>query len=259
MKEQTSYNPPDAVGVPLSPTVLHEYRREASIGKGFGKFNPEGHYVNNLVMYKSDGKQGLGWGNNRIYGHIRIERIPAEGDQSFTLKVDRSFETIIHAFYNTHAIIECANDALATPKGWQQTVRFTNGVRKPMPELDIDEKVSIEGSTLKRTVDGKTDTETIEPNLTTEFSLFDAVQRLSFDETNVLEFNMLEDLKLNRANQRLSYRGVRTVVTQDGQVDLHLYQQTGHGVIPYEYWVGDNHRILYVVSGNLAYVNDFGA
>ena len=252
---------PPAIEIPLSPSLLSRFGRTANLILGTRSFDPFGENRSRFVMYKTDGKRNQGWANNRLYGFLRINR--SIGTESAVhLHVERSFETALHSDYTVVADIECRSDALQTLTGFRQSVQFTDHRRLHMSGLDLEESGSIANQSFVRIANGRTvRSERRLDRLTTEWAVFDAVQRLDFTPGIVLEFDMLEDMVFYRTGQRLAYMGTEThtVSGNDLPVEFHVFRQTGRGVLPYDYYLADNHRLLYVISGNLAYVADYGS
>jgi hypothetical protein len=92
---------------------------------------------------------------------------------------------------------------------------------------------------------------------TSNWSLFDAVQRLSGKGAAPLRFAVLEDLDLVKPNQRLTFvEGTSVAVGEGRQLALSGYERIGEGILPYHYWVDEQHRLLFVLSGPRAYLYD---
>lgn len=94
------------------------------------------------------------------------------------------------------------------------------------------------------------------PNaFTGSWSLFDAVQRLPF-EVDPIEFDMLDDLELMKPRQRLVAGPSIEVVLNGRKLRLHSFEQIGEGILPYSYWLDDQHRLLIAVGGVRAFIWD---
>ena len=86
--------------------------------------------------------------------------------------------------------------------------------------------------------------------ITADWCLFEAVQRLPFESTTPLVVDILEGLSVHKYNQRLSYRGLYTRANNS----LQWFHQIGHGVLPYEYWLDNHHRLQMVTTGARTYI-----
>ena len=92
---------------------------------------------------------------------------------------------------------------------------------------------------------------------TCEWSLFEVVQRSTADAT--VEFDLLEGLSLFKPGQRLVSRGTSKQNWNGEQVQLDRFQQWGVGVLPFDYWVDQHHRLVLVTTLSRAYVLDADA
>ena len=43
------------------------------------------------------------------------------------------------------------------------------------------------------------------------------------------------------------------------KISLQRFEQIGHGILPYEYWLDKNHRLVIAVTGPRAYILDDNA
>ena len=92
--------------------------------------------------------------------------------------------------------------------------------------------------------------------VTSDWCLFDAVQRLPFDKSANTKFNVFERLTVLKENQRLYYRENIKYQFKNLNLPLHSFLQIGSGVLPYEYWLDKNHRLLMATSGDRLYIMD---
>jgi hypothetical protein len=83
------------------------------------------------------------------------------------------------------------------------------------------------------------------------------VQHLRGKDTAPLRFALLEDLDLLKPNHRLSFAETATVKAAGGsELKLTGYEQIGEGVLPFHYWLDEQRRLLFVLSGPRAYIYD---
>ncbi|MBM4049677.1 MAG: hypothetical protein FJ279_31665 [Planctomycetes bacterium] len=59
-----------------------------------------------------------------------------------------------------------------------------------------------------------------------------------------------------KPNQRLAYRRSLELPLSDQKVKLHCFEHLGEGILPYEYWLDDQRRLLIAVSGMRAFIFD---
>ena len=155
------------------------------------------------------------------------------------------------AFVNTiEAHIRCRLNKIATPLEWHFSSRFVDPDGRAMPELKITEKSGINSKQPLKAVEPET--------ITSNWSLFEAIQRLEF-KTNRISFNLFENLRTLKKNHKLTYRGVYPFKYTNKEVKLQWFNEIGNGVLPYEYFVDDAHRVLLATSLNKAIILDDNA
>ena len=177
---------------------------------------------------------------NQNVGFVRIKRI-GESDKTFALNVYQEVAQTDGITNIIDATIKCRNNQLALPIQWKVSSRFTGADGKHISELS-----SSNNGAATTGVD----------KMTGDWCLFEAVQRLKISKETVLGFDMLEGLSLLKKGQRLSYRGLSQTKIGDKDIPLHCFVQLGSGVLPCEYWLDENHRLLIVTSMNKAYILD---
>lgn len=241
------------VGSPLTPDVLGELDALDGIPARSDGFTPNGDWVNTYRIWTCHGYRESG---NEDEGFLRLARKAGPPGEPFTLKIDRQ---ILHDSANLHSIhaeIECSNDALASPVRWQLSSRhvgFDGAVRSG---LGTRERSRIDDNGLTVSTDGKECRRNLSRPVTADWCLFEAVQRTAFEAGPIGPFSLLEGLSVSRAGHRLSYRGLDPTGIDALGGRLHRFEQLGQGTLPYEYWLGEDHRLLIVVTGARAYILD---
>jgi len=210
------------------------------------------HYARHALVPEPGGAP-----NGGLSGTLSVEQKP-EGD-TLRLKV---IESVITCFSSptTTAEITCAKDALLTPRRWSLSIRWqTHAPSTATPgELDQDRGGRSEGGDLVLKA-AKERRRAAPERWTSYWSLFAAVPRLPFAASSVLTFDLLEDLELLKPGQRLAYLGPQPVKLGEKALNLHVFEQTGHGVLPWRWWLDDQHRVLLAAGGRRAYLLDAGA
>jgi hypothetical protein len=228
------------VGSPITPSMLVELNAITKLPPTPGNFNPAGNWSHSYRIWTCHGYRESG---NDNVGFLRIERTDSSGE-TFVLNVHQEIlqtDAIIHILDGT---IKCRNNQLASPVEWKLQSRFTGTDGKNISELLSSDN----GKAVKQ-----------EERATSDFCLFEAVQRLSYDKNISVSFDLLEGMSLKKSGHRLSYRGV-TPLKKDGRdILLHCFVQSGSGILPYEYWLDDRHLLLAVISMNKAYILDDNA
>ncbi len=87
-----------------------------------------------------------------------------------------------------------------------------------------------------------------------EWSLIEAVQRLPRTAFPLLRFHLLTHDGMLLPNHTVGYRGAVEVDTAGGVLRLHGYQHMGTGILPWVYYTADSGRLLVAVSGLQAWL-----
>lgn len=240
------------VGSPLTPKLLQQMEAFTEF-PDTPDFEPNGDWVNFYKVWSSKGY--LIDDDNMTNGFIRIERISgAQSDDPFQLIIDKEVVDDEGITNTIHAEIECENDQLARLREWKITSSFTENKNSLIPDCDIVETAIKKGTQLEiRRGEETLITEVAEP-LTADCCIFELVQRLAFQASVSVKFNLFEGLNKLKHDQSLSYRGTDTIELDNGTRLLHCFQQLGKGVLPYEYWLDKNHRLMVATTLSRAYI-----
>jgi len=177
--------------------------------------------------------------------------------------------------------VEGKADGLATPIRWQAQSCVHDTEDKPIEDTRLQEtgEAGERGPRVK--VGGKTARVSVEGPFTFDWCLFEAVQRLPGEALEPLAFTLIDRLSREaKAEQRLAFRTAATVelggkrvwreekqTLEAGAVyrpvparegatatALRAYNQTGRGILPVVYWVNEQGRLLFALSGLIGYV-----
>jgi len=243
------------VGSPLTPGLLEDLGALGEIPPAPTSFAPDGDWVNTYRVWTCHGYRESG---NDDEGFLKIERVGQGRDGRFRLNVDQQIVHTEAALNAIHAELECKTDPIASLVRWRLSSRFVGPEGEVRPRLGTEERGRVRGEGIEVSMNGRTFTRDGSSRLTADWCLFEAVQRLKFEEGQPLAFDMLdllEGLSLLRRGHRLSYRGVESATFGSG-IPLHGFHQLGHGTLPYEYWLDDQHRLVIVVTHSRVYVLD---
>jgi hypothetical protein len=95
--------------------------------------------------------------------------------------------------------------------------------------------------------------------ITTNWGLLDAVQRLNWrHKTHRLNFNLLQNMDVLKANQCIEYLAGNKARFGDKEMNLHGYCHCGEGILPSYYWVTDNNILIIARFGLMAYIYKSG-
>jgi len=232
---------------PLTLETLREYGALADISPPAGRFDPNGTWKHTYQIWLVE---------RGASGYLRLERSLSADGRSVGLSVEMSVVQATRAVYQTKVDLQCAPDALSTPRSWRIESMILDPKGQPIDVAKVAETATVKDGTIEVTTGKHTFVRKVPSVLTSNWSLFDVVQRLSGKETKPLGFALLEDLDLLKEGQRLSYWQTTKIELGGKAIPLCGYQQTGAGILPYQYWVDDPHRLLFAISGVRAYILD---
>ncbi len=225
-----------------------------------GAFDAEDCWQHSYDVYPVYGKWSK-WSEEHK-GQCRIKREVLSGNDTFRLEVS-SEVTFLDYGYGIHptktqlttASIQCANNTLATLQSWRLESASLDGEGEPRPLSQMSESGVFAKGIIKLTnPEGVSREIDVSENLTSNWSLFDAVQRLHKKEPPKADFEMLEDLRLPRANQHLTSDGLIEAELGGEMIRLYGFHQIGDGILPIHYWLDEQGRLLFALGGVRAYL-----
>lgn len=220
-----------------------------------GAFDPAGEWRQTYALYILAPARGAKSETPSPYGKLVLNRKPAEAGR-FQLEVDLAISTRARSGLRTRATITCAADRLATPHEWQLLSEPVEG-GKPVAGTSVTETGVLRDGAIVRK--GRVSHKVAAPGaVTSNWSLFEAVQRLPFDAPEPLSFDMLEDLDLYKAGQTLRPAGAVNLELGGREVRLHTFRQIGRGILPTHYWLDDEHRLIAAAGSLRAIIWDGG-
>ena len=226
---------------PLSLEALQQFGVFTGFSPPAGSFAPHGPWQHTYSVWV------VGADNS---GYLQLERTSA------ALKVKLAIVQSTGSVQHTEAAIECAADALFTPRAWRLESWLDGLDGKPISYTKISEQAVLKDGNLELKAGNRTVTRKVPMPITSNWSLFDVVQRLAGAETQPLSFALLEDLDLVKPDQRLMFRESREIELNGKTLKLDRFDLIGQGVLPWQYWVDDRHRLLVAISGQKAFVFD---
>ena len=237
-----------------------------------GKFDPAGQWSQLYTQY-SLGPISGGWRSAfRTVGALRLERMPDENG-GFTQRGRHVTQMIGKTWLSTEWIADYGGNRLATPWRWSFTSDLLfnfKPVDKNFRYQDVGptsyQNRSLPMASAKNHFTGRVEGDeiinegcspiTLAPTtkLAVNWGVFDAVQRLESKLEVPLTFDMLEDFDLHKPGQTLRSGGALTVEFAGESVRLHSFLQTGWGILPWEYWLNEQGRLVLAVGGFKGYV-----
>jgi len=240
------------VARPLSPTRLTELKAIDEFPKVREDFDPQGAFKHEYDLWITYGY--FPDRRNRVVGGLKLSKASPDGGK-FKLGVVQTFMNSQSVLHTLTASANCSHDQLARPRRWRLRSKFDQtkdtwqGIDK-----ELRSKYEIDGTTLRVSTNDKTSSRKLQSWPTSDWSLFEAVQRFPFKSGFEVKCDLLEGLSVLRPAQRITYEGQITHQWGSGKVQLHYYRQFGQGMLPYEYYLDETHRLVMVVSGYRAYI-----
>jgi len=229
------------VGTPLTPNLLVDLGAIDKLGRYDGDFNPHGLYVNLYRIWTCHGYRKSG---NRTRGYLKIERQLSDLAGTIAYKITRKI-------LNDHGFLQCysasilsRNDELSSLIKWKLHSQFFGPDGEIIPDLEIKKADTAESYQHKMKTGIGTTRVNGDTNLTADWCLFDAIQRLPVNTGLALEFNMLEEMTMFRKNHRLRYDKQERLNISGESRKLFRFHQYGQGTLPTEYWLDVKQRLI---------------
>ncbi len=222
-----------------------------------GAIDPSGHWFHQYRLYTVV--------NGDIpvppaRGTLRIERVPqAAGGAVLNISYEKTSRYAgVHTFVAT---VVCAGDDLATPVKWTST--YTAAAAAHPLKMSLEQNESGAASDGALTIQhGREQTKLpVSSAYTSNWALFDAVQRMARPGGAPLRFTLLDD-DAPKPNQVLAF--YQSVDLKDRwprapNLRVHGFLQIGDGTTPQVYWVDDRGELLFLVSGLNVFILDAAA
>lgn len=248
-KDQMQRSP---VSRPLSPTRLTELKVLGKFPKPDPDFDPQKGFTHKYDLWMTYGH--VPHSENRVVGGVVLKKSdPVEG--RFKINLVQTYGNAEDVVHTLTATAICKHDLLALPMKWTLTSGFSRtkatwkGVQK-----NLTSTYAVEGEKLVVRINGQANARKLPGTTTSDWTLFEAIQRMPAKPGFEATFNVLEGLSVLRPEHRIIYKELVTHQWGGEQVKLHYYRQFGQGMLPYEYYLDERHRLVMVVSGYRAYV-----
>jgi hypothetical protein len=202
-------------------------------------FDPKGEWEHTFVMWNP--ARAAKNAKSEQAGSLRIRKRLAPNGK-IRLQVTQVIKMQgVNGSGVTRASITCADDDLATPIRWtvDSEILDPKGKQVPLTSTSVSGENAVQAGRLT----------------TSNWSLFEAVQRLPFD-CRELRFEMFEEMELRKPEHRLWPGAAADVEIGGRTVKLHSFEQIGRGILPMTYWLDDQHRLIIAVNARRAYLLD---
>jgi hypothetical protein len=186
-------------------------------------------------------------------GSLKLERIP-KGLGGCTLAFELAKDTAANLVQHISGKLSCAGDALSTPISWDLTetlcapfgsVAFQRTMRKSGKRAGGALEIAIDGATVRHDSPGA---------YSSNWALFDAVQRLPRTVETPLQFSLLDGCDALKRGHILAFRrtvNVELPVPESKKTTmiLHRYDHRGSAFSPAAYWTDEQGRVVFFISG----------
>lgn len=217
-------------------------------------FDPLGAWKNSYDIVMSCSVEDAG-----VIGACSIERIPVNSERArFLLKYRKIAMDGSQAGGNLRfqAEFECVNDELSTPINWE----YESTISWPSGNAIDDVRMRDSGTACNGVIKAGKQRTRIVGQFALSWGLMDAVQRFPHDKTFARRVTLIDRLNNQiKPNHSITFRESVIVDFGKAKVHLHAYDHTGAGAMPTVYWVDNQGRLLFIISGLIAYVYNDGA
>jgi hypothetical protein len=238
-----------------------------------GPHDPAGDWRLTYRLYSLGATAGIG---GRV-ANVQIGRKRLAADR-FAMQIECLKPTARRFAAKLAARIEARGARLAEPVQWSWNAEIVDPSGTVIPDSRLQRSARLEGSALqlgprKLVVSGP---------CTMNWLLMEAVGRLPHEAFPALSFTLLEDFDRPKPGHTLHYaqsvavllgerdvRQTRIEQLEQGRIHktvwgraggqavrLHVYHHLGEGSVPWVYWVDDQGRLLFAISGIEAYALD---
>ncbi len=146
------------------------------------------------------------------------------------------------------------NSVLSTPVGWWFESRLLDAAGKTIANTKMKKTGLLKEDDILITCGQDVQKIKVTGPCTTNWSLFDAVQRLPREKTKPQRFTLIDHFDQIKPGYLLSYRKTMDVSLGGQKLRLVAYDQVGRGNVPWVYWLDRQGRLLFIVAGLEAYV-----
>ncbi len=183
-------------------------------------------------------------------------KVIREAGADVITELNDTYSPVFMGNYIFKGEVLASNDLLATPQSWLCETKITKG-QSEAPFMNTghvwsgsfrDGKVFYESGNINRM------THSVSGQLTWKWGLIHLVQKMAEQSLKEISFSTLDEMDLVYEYQRARLRKRQLIDTGRGIVEFTVVEVSGDGVIPTVYWIDDNYRVTFIISGVEAYV-----
>jgi hypothetical protein len=213
-----------------------------------------------VQLYRLTTNPGM-WAHNLESGWLKLQIEPFEGGQRIhfcQVSIDggstarnRQSYTPHHAFCRVSGWMQCRNGAI---QSWQlkSGIFHQSGAGEiPVNQTMYAEQGRVLEAALEVEIDGKTFNRkrVSAAPLISEWNILSLVGSFPFREGVAARYNLFEGLSLQKPDASLVYMGRHATPHWGGE--LHVFSLVGRGIVPLDYWLDSEHRLICCLSGGL--------
>lgn len=215
-----------------------------------GNFSPESAYELRFGLYTILSPKRFGQ-----EGELRIAAVPTDDGHVFVeIRVQRTGTSGYSQYIAFRT--DCRRELLTVPERWTASSKLAlSDDALPYLHTGLLKHGAADPGALVIECEGVRQTRSLSSPYTAKWLLIDAVQRLNGDSELPCEFTVIDEFDDARPGQRLERKSrisVSLAATEAQTVTA--FQHTGAGVIPTVYWVDDQGRVLFIISGQEVYI-----
>jgi hypothetical protein len=220
-------------------------------------FDPAGHWSHTYHLYTVvNGDIPV----PPVRGTLQIERVPQPaGGVNLNIKYEKTSR-----YAGVHTIVAtviCAGDELSTPVKWNSTYTAAPPAHPIKMSLEQQGSGFAGDGALIIKQGGEQKKLPLPAAYTSNWALFDVVQRLQRPGGDALRFTLFDD-DAPKPNQALAFcltADLKNRWTGAPDLRVHGFLQIGEGTTPQVYWVDDRGELLFLSSGLNVFVLDTAA
>jgi hypothetical protein len=236
---------------PITPEYLQTEGGFTSFPPAPEDYSPRGTWTHKYDVYASRGTVEAGI---ELLGSIEMKRIAGKPEGPFRLDVVQELTSDRGVTNRVTAHIHCNEDELASPRSWRLASEHSTPSGQVSPAVDFHETVSVAPAKLTIQRGDKTLSRPVPARFTGCWNLIEAAQRLEFGAWPPMSFDLLEGLSRGKGEMEIVYDGAYSFDVEGQPLKTHRFVQMGRGILPYEYFVDEQHRVLLVITFCKAYV-----
>ncbi len=176
------------------------------------------------------------------FGYILLEKSNVT-EQDFRLKVSQQVIEF-NSLFTIDAKILCKNDLSATPLNWDIKYNLYYNKRK-IKEASILKKGNLTALKKRKNINGI---------VTSNWSFLEALQRISYESEEKLNFTVIDELDKIKNNQILRFIKEQRIFFGGEKHKVKVYQHIGEGWLPWLYYIDNTGRLLIAINGLKAYI-----